>query len=142
VSDFPDVNVWVAAGAPDHRAHARALRFWRDEAREELLFCRVTSLALLRLLTASAPTGGRPLTVPDAWSAYRSLRAVPGVGFAAEPPGCESVLEGWLTAGLVTPRLWTDAYLAAFAVAGGFRLVTFDRDFARFPGLDLLLLES
>ncbi len=29
---------------------------------------------------------------------------------------------------------------AAFALAGGFRLVTFDRDFSRFSGLDLLHL--
>ena len=28
-----------------------------------------------------------------------------------------------------------------FALAGGWRLVTFDRDFRRFAGLDLLLLE-
>ncbi len=40
-------------------------------------------------------------------------------------------------------RLWTDAYLAAFALAGGYRLVSFDRDFLRFRpyGLNLLLLE-
>ena len=39
-----------------------------------------------------------------------------------------------------SPRLWTDAYLAAFALAGGHRLVTFDQDFLRFPGLEVLRL--
>lgn len=29
------------------------------------------------------------------------------------------------------PRLCTDAYLAALAIANGWRLVSFDRDFAR-----------
>ena len=33
-------------------------------------------------------------------------------------------------------------YLAAFAAAGGLRLVTFDRDFGRFEGLHLLRLSS
>jgi hypothetical protein len=41
-----------------------------------------------------------------------------------------------------SPKLWMDAYLAAFAMNGGLRLVTIDRDFKRFEahGLDLLLL--
>jgi hypothetical protein len=33
-----------------------------------------------------------------------------------------------------------DAYLAAFACAGGFQLVTTDSGFRQFRGLDLLLL--
>ena len=35
-------------------------------------------------------------------------------------------------------RLCTDAYLAALAMANGWRLVSFDRDFARFEGLQWL----
>lgn len=138
--DLLDVSVWVAAGVPDHAAHARATRYWNEEADAQLCFCRITCLALLRLLTASAPTGGRPRSVQEAWRAYAGYLALPQVSFAPEPPGCEACLEGWIAAGIITPRLWTDAYLAAFAVAAGFRLVTFDRDFGRFPGLDYLLL--
>lgn len=33
-----------------------------------------------------------------------------------------------------------DAYLAAFAMAGGYRMVTTDRAFRQFQGLDLVLL--
>jgi predicted nucleic acid-binding protein len=33
-----------------------------------------------------------------------------------------------------------DAYLAAFAQAGGYKMVTFDKDFRQFNGLDLVLL--
>ena len=36
---------------------------------------------------------------------------------------------------------WTDAYLAAFAQGTGCRLVSFDADFHRFPGLDFLHLQ-
>lgn len=33
---------------------------------------------------------------------------------------------------------WTDALLAAFALVGGSRLVSFDGDFARYAGLGFL----
>ena len=38
------------------------------------------------------------------------------------------------------PRLCTEAYLAALAIANGWRLVRFDRDFERFEGLERLAL--
>ena len=38
------------------------------------------------------------------------------------------------------PRLCTDAYLAALAIANGWRLVSFDCDFERFRGLERLAL--
>ncbi len=34
-----------------------------------------------------------------------------------------------------TPKLWNDAYLAAFARAAGYTLTTFDKGFSRYPGL-------
>lgn len=41
------------------------------------------------------------------------------------------------------PKRWMDAYLAALAITGGWRLLTLDRDFLSFEndGLDLQLLE-
>lgn len=43
-----------------------------------------------------------------------------------------------------SPKIWMDAYLAAFAIAGGLRMVTLDGDFKAFvpQGLDLVLLRS
>lgn len=35
-----------------------------------------------------------------------------------------------------SPKVVMDAYLAAFAVAGGYRLVTLDRAFVQFKGLE------
>jgi len=37
---------------------------------------------------------------------------------------------------------WTDAYIAALALASGYRLVAFDADFCRFPGVDFLHLTA
>ena len=55
--------------------------------------------------------------------------------------GDRSALDRLLTDGLVTPRTWTDSYLAAFAMTEGARLISFDTDFQRYPDLDLLPLE-
>ena len=42
----------------------------------------------------------------------------------------------------LSARLCTDAYLAALAISNGWRLVSFDRDFERFGGLQRLLLSA
>ena len=39
-----------------------------------------------------------------------------------------------------SPKLWMDAYLAAFALTGGYRMVTTDTAFRQFQGLDVLVL--
>ena len=39
-----------------------------------------------------------------------------------------------------SPKLWMDAYLAAFALAGRYRIVTTDAGFRQFQGIDLLVL--
>ena len=140
-TDLPDINVWLALSVPDHPHHPRTRRYWHNEAADRIAFCRITCLGYVRLSTTAAPMQGQPLTVPQAWSAYRALRQLPEVAFASEPPGCEAQLESWAMAAALSPRQWTDAYLAAFARAGGYRVVSFDRDFARFPGLELLRLE-
>ena len=44
--------------------------------------------------------------------------------------------------GNLQARLCTDAYLAALAISNGWRLVSFDRDFERFGGLQRLSLSS
>ena len=54
-------------------------------------------------------------------------------------------VSGQLSAALSSrssPKLWMDAYLAAFAELSGMRFVTFDKAFRQFPKLDLLLLGS
>jgi toxin-antitoxin system PIN domain toxin len=140
--DLPDVNVWLAFSLTDHVHHQRARHYWYEESGDRLAFCRVTALGFLRLSTHAASMNGQPLTVPQAWQAYSTFRQLPEVALAAEPEGCEAWLEKWALGKDSTARQWTDAYLAAFARAAGFRVVSFDRDFARFKGLDLLKLET
>ena len=136
--DLPDINVWLAFSVADHVHHARARHYWYEESGDQLAFCRVTALGFLRLSTNTAAMSGNPLSVSQAWQAYTDFRRLPEVLLAAEPEGCEAWLEPWALGEYSAPRQWTDAYLAAFAQAGGLRLVSFDRDFGRFAGLDLL----
>ena len=72
-----------------------------------------------------------------------------GTPFSCRQPGvqlAEPEHDGWevfhhLLRGAELPaRLCSDAYLAALAIANGWRLVSFDRDFEHFEGLERLLL--
>lgn len=140
--DLPDINVWLAFSMADHEHHQRARRYWYEESADQLAFCRVTVLGFLRLSTNASAMGGQPLTVAQAWQAYHAFRRLPEVLLADEPEDCEIWLERWALGNRPSPRHWTDAYLAAFARAGGLRIVSFDKDFTRFEGLDLLHLQA
>ncbi|MEW6283542.1 MAG: PIN domain-containing protein [Candidatus Eremiobacterota bacterium] len=57
-----------------------------------------------------------------------------------EPVGLDVHLRALTCSRLVAPKLWQDAYLAAFARASGLRLATFDKDFRQFPDFEVTLL--
>lgn len=105
-----------------------------------MLFCRVTALALLRHLTNPRILGPETLDGASAWRALRTWLAEPRVNLSTEPAGLDKCLEGLNLKLDLRGGHWTDAYLAAFALAGGHRLVTFDGDFKKYPDLDFLHL--
>ena len=124
--DLPDVNVWLALSAPDHVHHVRSRQYWDDEASDRLALCPMTSLALLRLLTNARVMGEAVLTGGDAWTALATWRASARVVTLPEPVGLDEVLGRIAQQVDVRGADWTDAYLAAFAIASGCRLVSFD----------------
>jgi len=141
VGDLPDLNVWLALAIAEHPHHRAAQAYWRDKAAARIWFCRVTMLGLVRLLAQPKLMGEAALSLRDAFDVYLRFAALPEVGLCTEPADCEHMLAALLEP--ATPaRLWTDAYLAAFALAGGLRLVTFDKDFARFGGIARLQLSA
>jgi len=139
--DLPDVNVWLALAVQEHPHHATARHYWAKEAAARVQFCRVTMLGLVRLLTQPRLMGPAALDAAAAFDHYEQFATLPEVGLAVEPADTGAIMRRYAGAGLPA-RLITDAYLAAFAAAGGLRLVTFDRDFERFDGLHLLRLSS
>jgi predicted nucleic acid-binding protein len=60
----------------------------------------------------------------------------------AEPAPLDSAFPRLLTYSVPTNKLVSDAYVAAFAIAGTLRLATLDSGFEQFRGLDLELLAT
>lgn len=139
--DLPDVNVWLALTDDRHVHHLVAQQYWNERRTGEIAFCRVTMLALLRLVTSPQAMSGLPFTHDEAWDIYRTYRNLPIIRFLPEPNALETTFATLTTDSSLPHRLWTDAYLAAFAISTGTRLVSFDTDFQRFTNLDLLLLK-
>ena len=77
-----------------------------------------------------------PLELSGARALYERSAELPCVGLLGQPDGADAALASLIEPGLPS-HLFTDAYFAALALTSGFRLVTFDRDFNRFSGLQL-----
>jgi toxin-antitoxin system PIN domain toxin len=100
----------------------------------------MTQQGFLRLVTNPKAIGEQAVSLPDAWRLYDALIRDPRVAFAREPAGIEPLWRSYTASESFSPKIWNDAYLAAFARAAGFQLVTFDRGFARFANLNCRIL--
>jgi toxin-antitoxin system PIN domain toxin len=138
--DLPDINLWIALSSPDHPHHEVADRYWREQSQDYLAFNSTTMLGLVRVGSTAPMLTGKPLSLAAAWKLYQDWRGMEQVAFLVESAATGQILDRWISNGLVTTRTLTDAYLAAFALGSNCRMVTFDQDYKRFPGLDLLLL--
>jgi toxin-antitoxin system PIN domain toxin len=141
---LPDTNVWLALSLKGHVHHTIA-RAWFSEAAPDdaCVLCRPTQQGLLRLLTTEAVMHAynRPaLSNTQAWAVALDWTGNSRVSFTHEPSGMEAIWQTLACRSTASPKLWMDAYLAAFAITGGFRLVTNDRAFKQFAGLDVLVL--
>ena len=136
-----DANVWLALAAEAHAHHKSAKVYWEGNAAPVAAFCRVTQMAFLRLLTNKTIMGSHVLSPSAAWAKFAEFLGLPEIQFLAEPHGLNEQWGHFAAIGRLSPNLWTDAYLAAFAKCAGLRLVTFDKGFSRFAGLDWLILK-
>lgn len=136
---FPDINVWLALLVEDHIHRSTALAWWRADQSHQVAFSRLTQIGLLRLLTTSAAMNGQPLSMTEAWSAHDYLYLDDRVVFLTEPPMLERAFRDAASDDQVSPKLWADAYITAFAEVLGAQVVTFDQALAhRCPGSRLL----
>lgn len=140
-----DTNVWLALSISGHVHHATAMG-WFDAVTEpaSVAFCRATQQSYLRLMTTAAVLGPHdhpPLTNAQAWTGYEALLADDRIiSRDGEPAGLVRHWRHLATRGEASPKLWMDAYLAAFAIADHRALVTHDAAFGQFDGLELTLL--
>ena len=141
-ADLLDANVWLALAAEAHSHHESAQAYWEGSAAPLAAFCRVTQMAFLRLLTNKIVMGAHVLSPAAAWTKSDEFLALPEVQLLSEPHGLEETWGRFSSTGRRSPNAWSDAYLAAFARCAGLRMVTFDRRFSRFEGLDYLILSG
>jgi toxin-antitoxin system PIN domain toxin len=139
-----DVNVWLALAFPAHAHHQLALSaYLQATPAQPACFCRATQQGFLRLTTTPAfqhscnITG---FTNRDALNALAQMMASPAVAYREEPSGLEQVWHRLGALNSASPKVWMDAYLAAFAIAGKLQMVTLDQAFLQFAGINVTIL--
>lgn len=138
-----DANVLFPLLVGGHSAHAAAWRWWEEQPDGSVGLCLLMRLAVLRLLSNRTTMHGSPVTPTAALGAWDQLARDPRTfAVEAEPVSHESRFVRLVSAREPTPNLWTDAWLAALALALDCELATFDRGFRSFDGLRLQLLSA
>jgi uncharacterized protein len=134
-----DANVLVYAVSESSRRHAEA-RTWLDDALngvETVGLAWVALLGFIRVSTSAALE--RPAPVERVLDQVEAWLGAP-TSVVVEPTARHSaVLVGLLRDAGTAGNLTTDAHLAALAIEHGAEVVSYDRDFARFPGVQLRL---
>lgn len=137
---FPDLNVWVALSLRAHEHHKTAWDWYHSlRAEEELAFCRLSQLGLLRLLTTERVARHETLSQVQAWEVYDRWIGAGGAVFMDEPFGIETELRFYTDRESPSPKEWADSYLVAFAAAASLPLVTFDRGLSQRYARSILL---
>jgi toxin-antitoxin system PIN domain toxin len=129
---LPDVNVWLALTFDSHHHHPVAKSWFSSLSDELCFFCRTTQAGFLRLATNAKVFGTSALTLSQAWQAYDIFQNDSRVSYVDEPAKVEALWRAYTAMQSYSPKVWTDAYLAAFAQAAGLELITFDRAFSQY----------
>ena len=131
-----DSNVWLALTFSAHPHHSRAQEVFGSASPENpACFCRATQQSFLRLATTPVllrAYGAEGLSNQDAVELLDALSRLPTVRFLPEPEGLEPLWFKLSSLPSASPKVWMDAYLAAFAIRQEAELVTLDRDFFTF----------
>ena len=135
-----DVNVLLPLLVRHHEHHQIALRWFDSLTAGEAVLCRFVQLALVRLLGNRTIMQQHTLSASAAWDLIEELMLDERLAFAAEPSLIEGVLPKLLNYSVPANKLIGDAYLAAFSIAAKMRLLTFDKGFLQFRGVDIELL--
>ncbi len=136
-----DCNVLIASAMVEHPHHSLA-QGWMAEALKSARpfgLSPIVALGFIRIVTQGR-IFNKPLTATQAGEWLDVIYRAPGyVQPEPSPQHMREVIA--LLARLGTAgNLVNDAHLAVLAIEHGATLVSFDRDFLRFPGLQLHLL--
>ncbi|TVR65350.1 MAG: PIN domain-containing protein [Spirochaetaceae bacterium] len=137
---LPDVNVLLALAFDAHQHHGFAARWLESVHDDEVCLCRVTQSGFLRLASNPALFGDEALSLAEAWACYDRLTEDTRFRFAQEPVGLEHYWRRLTLQDAYSPKVWTDRYLGAFAIAAGLTVVTFDGAFNSLPGVEAVII--
>ncbi|MCX6873110.1 MAG: PIN domain-containing protein [Verrucomicrobia bacterium] len=144
-----DANVWIAVSFEQHDHHALANRFISETSPDRpALLCRATEQSWLRLLTTPAlhrRYDSLLVSNRDALTILSDTLELPNVRLVeVEPSGVRALWHRLAAIPSASPKVWMDAYLAAFAICHDVEFVTLDQDFKNFErnGLKLQLLTT
>ncbi len=133
---LPDVNTLLYAvnsSSAQHAAALKALRQSFDDPRG-VAFAWTALLAFLRLSTRRG-IFPRPLPVDDALRVIEHWLGHPRAQVVHPGERHAQILGRLLRSAGTAGNLTTDAHLAALAIEHGATILSFDRDFARFQGV-------
>lgn len=144
---FLDTSVWIAWFFQKHPHHFLAGELlearsaadpaWLSRATEQSFLRLATTAAVCRAYSSPALTNIQATAALATWNAQLHIFCL-----NAEPEGTREL---WLELAAIpsaSPKVWMDAYLAAFAIRASLSFATLDADFRRFEaaGLQLQLL--
>ena len=130
--DLPDINIWLALTFESHAYHKPARSWFESRNQVSCAFCRITQQGFLRLATNPSAFGREAVTLKEAWTIYDTIAKDDRVFLVNEPNGLEPIWRQLTNEETFSPKIWNDAYLSAFALAGAFKLITFDKGFRQF----------
>ena len=137
-----DVNLWVYAFRSDSPLHDAA-RAELDDASgsgEAYLFCPEVAVSFLRLVS-NPRIFVHPSRIDEAWAFVDVLESRPRAVRAGIDPMTYGVFKHVCLVSKAAGNIVPDALLAAIAIRHDAVLVTADRGFARFEGLNRRFLE-
>src|SRR5579871_5285075 len=114
---LPDINVWLALSFDRHKHHPAANTWIGSLAGEVCYFCRTSQQGFLRLATNPKVMAADAVSLSRAWQLYDTMLTDPRIEFATEPAGLDPAWRAFTQGSTFSTNVWTDAYLAAFALA-------------------------
>ena len=112
-----DVNFLLALCHERHEHYPVAMaKLAATSAAGQMVVCRASQLGLLRLLSNSAVMRESVCTTDEAWQVHDTLMADDRFSYRDEPAGLQAKMREFTKGFPFSPKLWQDAYLAAFAI--------------------------